>query len=111
MLLSLAALVVAASTACLPFISGHGTVLHQAVVLGAHSLVAHIVSFSFAESHKIVVWLVAIAVNVGLFLAPAVLLLVGARLFSMKAQIGVVVMWGILYLCLLFFLCPATDGP
>ena len=62
---------VAASAAVLPGVTGYGTELSQFVVLGAWSLVAAVTSSVFADLHREFVWPVAALVNVVLFGVPA----------------------------------------
>jgi hypothetical protein len=107
-----ASFVVAASTLALPFVTGYGTTLSQTVVLGAWSIVAALTSDAFTNLHKPLVWLVAAALNVLLFLVPAAAILLstrGARATSTRtvALVG----WLVFYAASLFILFQATDGP
>jgi hypothetical protein len=65
---------VGASTAILPTIGGYGTILFQAVVLGAWAIVASLTSGEYADLNHGAVWLVALLLNVLLFLVPALAL-------------------------------------
>ena len=103
-------LIIGCSSA-LPFVGGYATNLFQTVVLGAWSIVASITSDAFADRHKVVVWLVAAALNVTLFSIPAVGVLVVTRGRWPIVGTVVLILWLLFYIASLFFLFPATDGP
>lgn len=71
--------VVAASTAALPQITGYGTILYQNVVLGAWGIVAAVTSGKYADQHHGPVWSMAVILNVGTFLLPALVIFYGGR--------------------------------
>ena len=104
-------LLVAASTLALPFVSGYGTTLSQTVVLGAWSIVAAITSDAFADLHKPLVWLVAVVLNVLLFLVPAAAILLATRGVRVAIRTVALLGWLVLYVASLFVLFEATDGP
>ena len=103
--------VVATSTILLPEVTGYGTVLYQYVVLGAWQVVAMTSSGTFADQHHSALWAVALILNVLLFLTPVVV--VGAIALNRWPRTFRVclILWTVFYLCALFFLFPATDGP
>ena len=103
--------VVATSTAALPAVTGYGTVLYQNVVLNAWGLVAAVTSSRYADLHHGPVWFVALLLNVGVFLVPALtIFLIGRRRWPKVGSVGLVA-WTAFYLVSLFVLFPATDGP
>ena len=106
-----ALLVVAASTALLPSISGYGTSLFQIVVLGGWSIVAAVTSGSFADLHHFPVWSVAAILNLGLFALPAFAIVLLTRKRRPLFGASLVAVWLVFYLACLFVLFPATDGP
>ena len=109
--LLLGAIAVAASTAVLPSIGGYGTVLFQAVVLGAWGILAAVTSGQYADLHHGPLWVIAFLLNVILFLVPAALLwLVTRRRWPMVCA-ALLIAWCAFYLLSLFLFFPATDGP
>ena len=66
------AVIIALTTATLPYITGYGTNLFQIIVLGAWGIVAHFSSGLFADRHHGLVWPVALPLNIVAFLAIAV---------------------------------------
>jgi hypothetical protein len=99
------------STLALPFVSGYGTSLFQAVVGGAWSIVAAVTSDGFADLHKLVVWFFAAALNVVLFSIPAACVLFATRDRWPVAGTFLLALWLMFYAASLFILFPATDGP
>lgn len=106
-----AAAIVGASTFLLPQVEGYGTVWQQAVLLGAYSIVSALTSSSFAESHRSVVLIMAFVLNVIAFLLPGALLWVVLAKRSPRLAQTACAVWCVTYLCLLFILFPAHDGP
>jgi hypothetical protein len=105
------AAVVAASTAVLPWIGGYGTHLFQLVVLDAWAIVAALTSDRYADLHHGPMWMLALLINVFLFVVPAGLFFLAAhRRWPRASAIGVAI-WCVFYLRCLFVLFPATDGP
>lgn len=102
---------VAASTGLLPLVSGYGTVLAQAVVLGSWSVVARLASSRFADQHDGAVWTVAGLINGLLFFVPASLIYIFTRKRRPRLGIGLLLLWCLFYLASLFYLFPASDGP
>ena len=102
---------VGATTALLPFVTGYGTVLFQTVVLSAWGLVAWGLSSEYADRHHLPVWLVALGLNLLLFLIPGVAIWLIARRRWPRLCVGLVLSWLVFYLALLLVLFPATDGP
>lgn len=102
---------VAASTALLPSMSGHRTLLSQAVVLGSWGVVAWLVSSRFADQHDGAVWGIAVLINALLFLVPALVIYSVARRERRRLGVSLILGWGLLYLAALFWLFGATDGP
>ena len=103
--------VVGSCAVALPFISGYGTTLFQAVALGAWGLVAALSSDLFADTHKAVVWFTAAILNVLFFAVPAVGVLLATRTRWPVASTWVLILWLLFYVASLFVLFPATDGP
>lgn len=103
--------VVAVSSVLLPTVTGYGTQLFQAVVLGAWSLVANFTSSGFADQHDGVVLSVAAILNVALFGIPALVSFVLLRNRAPGLCVSLLGTWVVLYLACLFLLFPATDGP
>lgn len=102
---------VGASTALLPSITGYGTVLFQLVVLGAWAIVARVASGAYADTHHAPVWILALVINVFLFLVPAATVwLLSRRRWPVACSIALVA-WCGFYLASLLVLFPATDGP
>ena len=103
--------IVGLSTALLPSVTGYGTILFQIVVLNAWGIVARNTSGKFADQHHAPVWVVALILNLILYLIPATGIWLGLRnrksLLCMIAIAG----WCLFYLSCLFVLFPATDGP
>jgi hypothetical protein len=102
---------VGASTALLPAVGGYGTILFQIVVLSAWGLVAGLITDSNADLNHGLVWLVALFLNVGLFLVPGCVVWLITRKRWPKAGSAMLVVWCLIYLAALFVLFPATDGP
>lgn len=102
---------VAASTIFLPKVSGFGTILYQLVVLGAWQIVAIASSGTFVDQNHSVLWVVALILNVLLFLTPVVV--AGPIAINRWPRVFQVclVLWTGFYICALFFLFPATTGP
>ena len=103
--------VVALSAAAFPYVTGYGMQLFQVVVLGAWALVAAATSGAFADQHHFVVWPLATVLNVILFSLlslPAYFIL---RRRAPKFLSLFLISWLIFYVCCLFVLFPATDGP
>jgi len=103
--------IVAATALVFPNVTGYGTILYQIVVLGAWRILASFGSGAFADTHHQVVWLLAGAINLIIFLVPEVTIWFAARkrwpgIFSIATCA-----WCGFYLLCLFFLFPATDGP
>ena len=103
--------IIAASTALLPLISGYGTILFQFVALGAWSILAALTSGTYADTHHPLVWSIALAINLALFLIPALGIWLPCRRIWPIVCSAVIVGWSIFYLASLFMLFPATDGP
>ncbi len=102
---------VAAATGFLPTVSGYGTVLYQAVVLGSWGLVARSVSSGFADQHDGVVWAVATLLNGLVFFIPAWILYAVTWRRRPRLGAGLLMAWCLFYLASLFYLFPALDGP
>jgi hypothetical protein len=102
---------VGVSTAFLPSVTGYGTILFQAVVLGAWGIVASLTSGKCADLHHGSVWSVAFILNLILFLIPALIVWLVLRKSSPKTCSIVMLVWFVFYMASLFFLFPATDGP
>jgi hypothetical protein len=103
--------VVGATSALLPSVSGCGTILFQMVVLGAWGIVARISSGAFADAHHGPVWIVALLLNLGLFLVLALPVYLLTRRKAAGLGAVALVAWLAFYIACLFFLFPATDGP
>ena len=104
-------LLVAVSTAGLPYVTGYGTGLFQMVVLGAWSIVAHLSSGMFADQHHGVLWAIAFILNIVCFALIAVPLWLLSRKRVPKLGTFLIICWTVLYVAMLFVLFPATDGP
>jgi hypothetical protein len=102
---------VGASTAFLPAVGGYGTVLFQLVALNAWGIVAALTSQAYADRSPGSIWLVALFLNVVLFLVPAIAMWLITRKRWPKAGNVMLMVWCVLYLAALFVLFPATDGP
>jgi len=104
-------IVVALSSVALPFVTGYGTQLCQIVVLGGWALVAAATSHTFADQNHFVLWPIVTILNLVLFsliAAPSYFILRRrAPAFSSLFLLA----WLVFYLCCLFVLFPATDGP
>lgn len=109
--LVLGAVAVAASTVVLPWVGGYGTVLFQVVVLEAWRLLSAVTSDQYADLHHGPLWMIALALNVTLFLVPAAVVWFAMRHRWPKSCATAIIGWCALYLASLFFLFPATDGP
>jgi hypothetical protein len=104
-------LVVALSSIVFPHIHSYGTLLFQVVVLGGWALVAATTSHIFADQTHWVVWSVVAALNVALFSLPALpVYFIFRRRASTFASLFLLA-WLVFYVCCLFVLFPATDGP
>src|SRR6266704_5590562 len=101
-ILSAAASVVGASTVALPSVMGYGTILFQAVALGAWGIVAAITSGLYADTHHPIVWSVALVVNLLLFLIPAVSIWLAARNRWPVGCSVAISAWCVFYLASLF---------
>ena len=101
---------VGVGTAFLPGITGYGTKLSQIVVLGAYAIIAAITSNNFADQHHGPIWLVALFLNLLLFLIPAFIIWLSMRRRQVSCSITLLG-WCAFYLASLFLLFPATDGP
>jgi hypothetical protein len=105
---------VGASTAILPIlptIGGNGTILFQVVVLGAWGIIASLTSGEYADLNHGPVWLVALLLNLLLFLVPALVIwLITRNHWPLTSTISLAV-WCLFYLSALFVLFPATDWP
>jgi hypothetical protein len=110
-MLLLCAAVVALSTVALPWIQGYGTILFQVVVLVPWGIVAAITSGRYADLHHGPVWVLALCLNVLLFLIPTGLFYLATRRRWPRAFGAGVMIWCLFYLGCLFILFPATDGP
>jgi hypothetical protein len=106
-----AAATVSLTTATLPSITGYGTNLFKAVVLGAWSIVAHLSSGLFADRHNGVLWSVALILNMLLFLMIAIPLWAVFRNRAPRIASAATIGWLLFCLSMLYFLFPATDGP
>jgi hypothetical protein len=95
----------------MPLVSGYGTVLGQVVALGGWGLLASVSSGTFADQHHPFVWLVAAALNIALFSIVAVPTYFMLRRRAPRSYAILAVLWLALYVCCLFVLFPATDGP
>jgi hypothetical protein len=109
--LLLCAALVASSTAAFPWIQGYGMVLAQFVVLGSWGIVAALASGRFADLHHSPIMVVALFLNLLLFMVPAGLSYWIMRHRWPRAFVATVSVWCIFYVSCLFFLFPATDGP
>jgi hypothetical protein len=106
-----ACMVVAGSTAALPFVRGYGTGLFQLVVLGAWAIIAKLSSGTFADQHHGPLWVVAFLLNMLCFCLVAVPLWLVSRKRLPKLARILIICWTVFYLAMLFILFPATDGP
>lgn len=102
---------VAVSAAALPYVTGYATQLYQLVVLGAWGLLAAATSGSFADHNHALLWPIAGLVNVFVFSLVAVPTYFALRNRAPRVGIVFLLGWLAFYLCCLFFLFPATDGP
>jgi hypothetical protein len=102
---------VAASTCAFPLVSGYGTLLFQLVVLGGWSLLAAVTSGTFADQHHAVLWPIVVLVNVFVFSLVAGPVYFAMRRRGPQSCALMLAVWLVFYLCSLFFLFPATDGP
>jgi hypothetical protein len=109
--LAAAACVVAASTLAFPSVTGYGTVLFQIVALNAWAIVASITSGLYADTHHAVVWSVAAAANLAVFLLPEAVIWFSAHKRWPAVCSVVTLVWCGFYVLSLFWLFPATDGP
>lgn len=103
--------VVALSTAALPFVTGYGTVLSQLIVLTAWGIVARLTSGRFADLHHGPVWIVALVLNLVAFSVLAAPIWAISRARASKLSSIAIAIWCAVYVGLLFILVPATDGP
>src|SRR5712691_11253300 len=94
---------VGASTAILPAIAGYGTNLFQVVVLGAWGVVAALTSDVYADTHHGPLWLVALLLNLVLFLIPGVVIWLVCRRRWPTTCSGAIAVWCCFYLACLFF--------
>jgi len=109
--LLLSAAVIAVSTLVFPWVGGYGTVLFQVVALNAWGLLAAITSDHYAEFHHGWVWILALLLNLFVFLVPAVpWWFATQRRWPIWSTAGLAILCA-LQLGFLFFLWPATDGP
>jgi hypothetical protein len=104
-------IVVAVSTAAMPFIKGLGTVLSLVVKLNAWTLFASATSSMYADQHHQFLWPIAAILNVALFSLVAVPSYFVFRRRASNFTLAFLALWLIFYLCCLFFLFPATHGP
>lgn len=102
---------VAASTALLTQVSGYGTVLSQAVVLVGWQVVASFASSQVADQNHVAVWVVAVLINALLYFVPASVVSVLTGEKRARLGVGLLLLWCLFYLALLFVLFPASDGP
>jgi hypothetical protein len=106
-----AAAIVALTTATLPYVTGYGTNLFQIIVLGAWSIVAHFSSGLFADRHQIVVWPVALLLNLVVFLVIALPVWAVFRNRAPRVANVATICWLLFYVSMLYFLFPATSSP
>jgi len=104
-------LAVALTSLAFPHIHTYGTLLFQLVVLGGWALVAAMTSHVFADQSHSVVWSVAAGLNVALFMLPALPVYFIFRRRAPSLASVLLLAWLIFYVCCLFILFPATDGP
>jgi len=95
----------------MPYLTGYGTVLSQIVGLGAWGLLASVTSGMFADQNHQILWPIVATLNVFLFS-----LLAGPVYFVFRRRapsftLWFLALWLVFYLCCLFVLFPATDGP
>ena len=109
--LLLCVVAVALSTIGLPYVSGFGTVLGQAVALGGWALLSAFSSNIFADQNHQFVWPIAVVLNVVLYSTVAIPVYFLFRRRSVAVTVGVLAVWLAFYLACLFVLFPATDGP
>jgi hypothetical protein len=109
--LFVSSLIVAGSTAGLPYVGGYGTGLFQLVVLGAWAIIARLSSGAFADQHHGVLWAVAFVLNMVCFSVAAVPLWLLTRKRLPRWGALFIICWTVFYLAMLFVLFPATDGP
>lgn len=103
--------VVVGSTGILVTIGGYGTLLSQAILLSSWAIVARFTTARFADQHHVAVWCVAALVNSLLFLLPALVVVAATRRRRPQLGMGLLVLYAITYLALLFLFFPAQDGP
>jgi branched-subunit amino acid ABC-type transport system permease component len=106
-----AAAAIALTTLTLPYVRGYGTNLSEVIVLGAYSIVAHFSSGRFADSHQIVLWPVALVLNMVLFLVIAIPVWAVFRNRAPRIASTATLCWLLFYVSMLYFLFPATSGP
>jgi hypothetical protein len=102
--------VVALTTAALPYF-GYGTILYADIVLFAWGIVAQLSSGQFADQHHSAIWPVALVLNMLGFSIVAIPVWAICRNRRPRAGSIAIVCWLVLYVAMLFFLFPATDGP
>jgi NhaP-type Na+/H+ or K+/H+ antiporter len=102
---------VALSGFALPFVTGYGTVLFQAVVLGGWALLAKTTSGRFADQNHGVLWPLVFSLNLFVFVLPAAAMWLPLRRRLPGVAAVLLTCWALLYVAMLFVLFPATDGP
>jgi hypothetical protein len=102
---------VAASTLLLPRVTGYGTSLFELVVLGAWSILAHLTSDRYADTHHPALWAIAAVINLVAFFIPETVIWFATRKRWPTICSVVTCVWCGFYLLALFYLFPATDGP
>jgi hypothetical protein len=103
--------IVALTSSAFPYVRGYGTILFENVVLRAWNLIAHLSSGKFADLHHGVLWVVSAVLNVFFFLTIALPVWALFRSRAAKLASAAILTWLVLYIGMLFFIFPATDGP
>ena len=104
-------LLVSIATLGFPAVSGYGTHLHQLIVLSAWSLLAHVTSQPYADTHHGFLWSIALLLNVITFWSVAVPLWVLNRKRRPFVGVTALMVFAGFYIASLYWLFPATDGP
>src|SRR4029077_15716396 len=103
--------IVALTTPRILYLAGRGTILDQFIEGNVWMIVAHLSSAKFADLHHSVVWLVALVLNVVAFFVLAVPAWAVSRNRAPKFGSVVTICLLMLYVGMLFFVFPASDGP
>jgi hypothetical protein len=102
---------VVASTVGLARVTSYGTIFYQLVSLSAWAILAKLASGAYANTHDTVLWIVASATNLTVFLIPEAVIWFSTRKRWPVICFIATCVWCGFYLLSLFWLFPATDGP